>query len=310
MATASGPLTTQHRAGDILPVALAASVQIYKGAAASVLSGTGYGTPLVTATGTTLFLGVWGETLLEPTGVAGSTFTTVIRKGVFSWPQTGSTISAANIGSNAYFADDSTVTLSSSSTTWAGVIVAVDAAGNVWVDITNAVMQAPVNGKTLAYSYKALAANLGAGNPVTNVAGAAQTAATVSIPANGLTAGNIVRVTGQIVGVTHTASDTVAVTLALGSTTLTLAAAFAHATTNFLWFTVDFTVLTAGASGTTLAAGIVSGGTVGATMLGVSAGSTAIDTTATRAIVLGITFSASNTTDQICVNDFHAEVIN
>jgi len=310
MATASGPLTTGHRPGEIIPVALAASVQIYKGAAASVISGTGYGTPLVTATGTTLFIGVWTETKLEATGVAGSTFTRVLRSGLVQFAQTGSTIAAASIGANAYFADDSTVTLSSSSTTWAGVIAAVDANGLVWVDITNAVMQAPVNGKTLAFSYKALAAALGAANPVTNVAGAAQTAGTLTIPANGLAAGNIVRITGQLVGVTRTASDTTAVTLAMGSTTLTLAAAFAHATTNFLTFIVEFTVLTAGANGTTLAAGIVSGGTVGATMLAVSAGSTAIDTTASMAITLGITFSANNQSDQICVNNFHAEVIN
>lgn len=157
--------------------------------------------------------------------------------------------------------------------------------------------------------YKLPVANLGSANPTTNVSGAAQTAGTITIPANSLVPGNIVRVTGQLVGVTRTSSDTTAVTLAFGSVTLTLAAAFAHATTNFLTFYVDFVVLTVGASGTILAAGMVDGGTVGATPLGVSAGSTALNTTTSMPITLGITFSANNTSDQIAINNLHAEVL-
>lgn len=308
MANLTGPGVTGHRPNGIIPVALAA-VKVYKAGAAAVVASTGYGTPLVPSNGNHLFIGLFGETYDNSGGTAGGYFTQVVRNGLGQFAQTGSTITAANIGSPAYFSDDHTVTLSSG-TTYAGIIAAVDAAGLVWVDIENAVRQTAVGGTAIASAYKLPAANLGAGNPTTNVSGAAQVAGTLTIPANALVAGNIVRVTGQLVGVTRTASDTALVTLTFGSVTLTLAAAFAHATTNFLTFMTEFTVLTAGGSGTMLAAGIVSGGTVGATLLGVSAGSTALVTTSSMPIALNVTFSASNTSDQIAINDFHAEVIN
>lgn len=146
MSAASGPQTTKHRTGEVIPVALAASVQIYKAAAAAIVIGTGYGTPLVPGTVNHQFIGAWNETLLEPSGVAGTTFTQVLRKGCFAFAQTGTTITAASINQNAYFSDDHTVTLTPGAQL-AGVIAAVDAAGNVWVDIENAVRSASLSGK-------------------------------------------------------------------------------------------------------------------------------------------------------------------
>jgi hypothetical protein len=147
MSTATGPQTTKHRPGEILPVALAASVTVYKGAAAAVVLGTGYGTPLVPSTLTHQFIGVWGETITAA-GVAGTTFTQIIRQGCFSFNQTGTTITAASIGEPAYFADDSTITLTEG-TTYAGVITAVDVSGNVWVDISQAVRTSPEGGRNI-----------------------------------------------------------------------------------------------------------------------------------------------------------------
>jgi hypothetical protein len=146
MSTATGPLTTKHRDGQILPIALAASVTVYKGAAAAVVLGTGYGTPLVPTTVLHQFVGVWGETITS-SSTAGATFTQILRRGCFSFSN-GNSLTAANIGEPAYFSDDNTVT-NVEGTTYAGVICAVDAAGNVWVDIEQAVRTSPESGRNI-----------------------------------------------------------------------------------------------------------------------------------------------------------------
>jgi hypothetical protein len=145
MSTATGPLTTGHRKSEIAPIALAASVQIYKGAAAAVVLGTGYGTPLVPTNPLHSFQGVWGETLLA-SSTAGATFTQIVRQGCFAFNSSG--ITAASIGEPAYFSDDNTITLTEG-TTYAGVIAFVDAAGLVWVDISQAVRDLPDSGRNI-----------------------------------------------------------------------------------------------------------------------------------------------------------------
>lgn len=150
-ATAAGPLTTLEREGDIVPIPLAA-VQIWKGAAAAVVVGTGLGTPLVPTNDQHQFVGVWAESYNNTggTGVAGSTgyYTKILRRKCWAWSQTGTTITNAYIGRNVYFSDDNTVTLTAG-TTFAGTISSVDLAGNVWVDIEQAVRTAPESGKDL-----------------------------------------------------------------------------------------------------------------------------------------------------------------
>ena len=265
MATASGPLNTIVREGDIMPLALAA-VKVYRGAAAAVVQGVGYGTPLVAASTTTqTFAGVFEETYDNTAGSAGGYFTKVRRNGCALFSQTGTTISHTSIGVAVYFSDDNTVTLSA----------------------------------------------------VTNATGVAQLVTSASIAANLLAVGDRIRVRGQIVGTTQTGSDTCSVRLGAntsaavaGVTALfTLATAFAHATTNFLFFDVELVVQSIGATGAVLGGGIVSGGTAGATLLGVNVGSTTVATNAALYLVLGLTFSASNTTDQVTVNIFDVDVI-
>lgn len=316
MATASGPLNTIVREGDIMPLALAA-VKVYRGAAAAVVQGVGYGTPLVAASTTTqTFAGVFEETYDNTAGSAGGYFTKVRRNGCALFSQTGTTISHTSIGVAVYFSDDNTVTLSAG-TIYAGIVAAVDASGGVWVDITSAVEFPSVsgyyNGATGAVSVTTLAAP----TLVTNATGVAQLVTSASIAANLLAVGDRIRVRGQIVGTTQTGSDTCSVRL--GANTLaavagvtalfTLATAFAHATTNFLFFDVELVVQSIGATGAVLGGGIVSGGTAGATLLGVNVGSTTVATNAALYLVLGLTFSASNTTDQVTVNIFDVDVI-
>ena len=315
MANATGPLNTIVREGDLMPLALAA-VKVYHGAAAAVVSGVGYGTPLVAASTTTLiFVGVFTETKDNTAGTAGGVFTTIRRKGAVLFSQTGTTITAANIGNVAYFSDDNTITLATG-TIYAGIIVAVDASGGVWVDITTAVQPYSATNYNGVYGLAAVS-TLAAASTVTNVSGAAQLMASAKIAANLLAVGDRIRVRGQIVGTTRTASDTLAVVLGAntsaavaGITSLfTLAASFAHATTNFLFFELELVVQSIGGSGAVLGGGIVSGGTAGATLAGVAVASTAVATNADLYIVLQGTFSASNTTDQATVNIFDVDVV-
>src|ERR1019366_538582 len=123
----------------IVPLALAVQ-KTYKGCAAAIVLGTGYGTPLVASSvATQQFVGVFTETYDNTAGTAGGYFTQLIRSGIVMWAQTGTTIAAGSIGQDAFFSDDHTVTLTSG-TQFAGVVCAVDASGNVYVDITTAVL--------------------------------------------------------------------------------------------------------------------------------------------------------------------------
>lgn len=299
MPAATGPLTTPHRQGEIVPVALS-TVKVYKGAAAAIIIGTGYGIPLVPATSTHQFVGVWGETYDNSAGTAGGYLTQVMRRGVWQFDQSG--LTAAHIGLRAYFLDDHTIT-TTAGTTYAGIICAVDAAGKAWVDIEGAVRDvSAVNAQT---SFVLTAAVLN-----TNVSGAAQTFATQTLPANALKVGDRIRLRGELIGTTRTASDTCSLLLKMGSTTIgTLPAAFAHATTNFLTFDLELVIRTIGASGTMVGTGYYAAGTAGATFVALDLASTTIDTTATESFTINGTFSASNTTDQITVNIFDMDII-
>lgn len=303
MSAATGPVNTVlHRQGEIMPVALASAVQVYKGAAAGFVKGTGFGLPLVPTTSTHQFCGVWAETKLS-VAPAGTTFTEVLRRGVWAFDQTG--LTAANIGQRAYFSDDHTI-VTTAGTTYAGVICSVDANGKAWVDIESAVRDVTGSNDLL---------DIVAGVDMTNVAGAAQVAATLILPANTLKVGDVLRLSGQIIGKTRTASDTAALTLNYGATDLlhsfaTLGATFAHATTNWLSFWHDVVIRTIGATGTGYGTGIVAAGTAGATLSGINTAAFAdFDTTVAQKLELGCTFSANNTTDAITVQMFMWQVL-
>lgn len=308
MATATGPLTTRQRDGANVPIGLAA-VQIYKGAAAAVVIGTGCGTPLVPGTAADQFIGVWQETYNNTAGTAGAPGTAgghttwVARKGIFAFSQTGTTITVASIGKNAYFSDDNTVTLTAG-TSFAGTFVAVDEDSNVWVDIEQAVRS--ITGVNAGTSSVLTTPVLN-----TNVSGAAQNFSSFSINANLLKVGSRIRVKGQLIGTTRTSTDTCALSILIGGTSIfTLASAFAHATTNFLYFDTEMVVQSIGATGNVMGAGIVNGGTAGATTTGLAGATTTINTTTALVVELQGTFSASNTTDQITVNIFDVDIVN
>ena len=228
-ATAAGPLTTGQRDGLIGPIPLAA-VQIWKGAAAAVVLGTGLGTPLLPANPTHQFIGVWCESYNNTagTGIAGSTgyYTKIQRQGCCSFGQTGTTITNAYINYRVYFADDSTVTLTDG-TTFAGTVAWVDLSGNVWVDISQAVRTPSDSGA----EWNAIAAS-GAINPhdeasyVITKAGVA--ALTLAAPTAGIDDGKQITLTSATL-YAHTLTATGLLSTGTAAVNLATFAAYAGA---------------------------------------------------------------------------------
>ena len=277
----------------------AAAVKSYAGGAAVIIKGIGYAQPFVANAAGQKFSGVYLEDNDNSNGVAGtishggpysglSSFVNIQRSGFALFNQSG--LTEANVGDQAFFVDDNTIAATGSMA--AGEIVFIDEnASKAWVDITTATMVLPGSG--LSYRITTPAT-------ITNVNGTAQVFGSLTVPANTFKAGDIVRIRAQVKGKTRTSTDTVSLNLKYGTTTIaTLDSAFAHASTNFLYFDVTFVITTNGASGTCVAGGIVSTGTAGATLAGVNmAAATAIDTTVAETFTINGTFSASNTTDQ------------
>lgn len=303
MANATALNDISNRPGQevVLPMAVQ---KIYQGAAVGVILGVGDATPLNIATAGMLFQGVAEETIDNSAGAVNSVFIRVRRMGNFAF--TAASADRTWIGKKVYFLDDNSVTLTPGAIE-AGMVANIDSAGVVWVDIEGAVRGAATS--ATSNSFKITAATV-----TTNVAGAAQTVSTLTIPANKLKAGDKVKIRGQLIGSVRTASDTAALTLNYGATALataicTLGGTFAHATTNWLYFDVEMVIRTSGASGTAVASGIVAAGTAGATVIGVNMASSAIDTTVAQLFCVGVTFSASNTTDAIQINIFDIEIV-
>jgi len=298
-----------QKVGDEIRIAQAA-VKIWHGGAVGVIAGVGFATVLAPATAGMSFIGVALETSDNTLGTPGTPvynfptigynpYIRVARRGLFAFNQSG--LTQANVQQKAFFAtDDNTITATEGGI-YAGIIVTIDEQNSVaWVDISPAVTAIAGSGSTLRTT---------APVTTTNVNGTAQVLSTLTVPANALKAGDVVRLRGSLVGVTRTSTDTTSLTLTFGTTTITtLASAFAHATTNFLNFDISLQVLTAGSGGTAVAFGNVQGGTAGATTTGVYMGSTAFNTTIAEAFAINGTFSASNTTDQIAVNFFEVSI--
>lgn len=138
MAALTAPFDVSLKDGNTILVP-AAAVKSYRGGAASIILGTGLATPLVPATALSVFIGVYLATNDNTSGntvPADQTYVPVQTKGLARFNQ--STITAAAIGTRAYFSDDNTITTTAGKI-FAGIIRTVDEAnGYAWVDISDA----------------------------------------------------------------------------------------------------------------------------------------------------------------------------
>lgn len=137
MSALTGPRDAWQRDGANVRVPMAA-VQCWQGGAAAIVSGTGNATPLVPATATNVFIGVFGESYNNSAGAAAAYSPMILRQGIVYFNQSGTTFTEAHLKLPVYFSDDNTVTLTAG-TTYAGTVEDVDASGQIGVDITKAV---------------------------------------------------------------------------------------------------------------------------------------------------------------------------
>jgi len=303
LATAANPIKTSPGDEIVLPLAVAAC---YSGNAAGVVIGTGYATPLNIATAGMKFVGIFEGTYDNSAGTLGGASLTIRRRGLATFKQ-GVTFTQAMVGFMAYFSDDATIT-NVPGAVEAGIITDINSVtGFAEVDITS----------VCAAAYGGATANFLRITPqivVTNVSGVAQAASTLTVPAGSLKAGDKLIIDACIVGVTRTSTDTAALSLAyggLGGTAIITPATLAHATTNTSIIHQEFTIAAGGTAGFAFANGYVTNGTANAaqTITPSTMGSSAFNTTLSQAFTIGVTFSASNTTDQIGVNKFDIQIV-
>lgn len=117
----------------------------------------------------------------------------------------------------------------------------------------------------------------------------------VSVPANYLQAGDVIRVRAQVIATATNSTDTLTLALMLGSQSIIATAAVDVANNDIGYIDADIVVRTIGASGTIVAAGVQGLGTPGTvTAKPASMASTTIDTTAAQTLGVQATWSTNN----------------
>ncbi len=117
-----------------------------------------------------------------------------------------------------------------------------------------------------------------------------------TIPANFLAAGDNIRIRGKVVVSAQNSTNTHRVKVKIGSTTLVDSGAVALAAGQYVIWDITLTFRTVGASGTFIATGYVeSNPATTVTITPVTVASTAVDTTATQAVIVTTTASAQST---------------
>lgn len=299
MSTLAAPFDIDQKEGDEIRIQ-AAAVLNYRGGAAAVVYGVGFATPLVPATVSHRFIGVYLETNDNSSGVAGtiahgapgdkkSSFVRIKRRGMFAFTQTGLTQTA--VGKKAYFSDDQTVVLTPG-TTYAGDIVTIDEANSkAWVDIEPAIQNFSPSLTKLVLT----AAGTALSNTTTETALATQT-----IQANLLKAGDRIRIKYQGIATATNSTDTLAIKLYIGGlsgTVLVSEAATDVANNDVFLGEYELVIRTSGASGTVVGFGEYKSipaaeGTM--TIKDDILASTAIDTTAAQVVAVSGTWSVAN----------------
>lgn len=118
---------------------------------------------------------------------------------------------------------------------------------------------------------------------------------TISIPANSLQPGDVIRVRGSVIATATNSTDTLTLALMLGSQAIITTASVDVANNDIGYFDVDIVIRTNGASGTMVAAGVQGLGTPGTvTAKPFLLGSTAVDTTAAQAVGIQGQWSTTN----------------
>jgi len=132
----------------------------------------------------------------------------------------------------------------------------------------------------------------------------------VTLPANSLKVGSVIRVRAQGIVTSSNSSDTLDVALRLGTTDVIATGAVNSTNDDIIYITADIVIRTIGASGTFVAAGTTANGVVGtATALPRLKASTAIDTTAAISVNCSATWSVASASNSVRLDVMDVEVI-
>jgi len=137
--------------------------------------------------------------------------------------------------------------------------------------------------------------NVAASAAVTNTTTETDFDKSYSIPANTLKAGDVIRVTAQVIATATNSTDTLAIKLKLGSTVLATSGALDVANDDICVVAATIVIRTAGASGTLVACGFITIGVEGtSTVKAFKLASTAVDTTVAQVLKASATWSVAN----------------
>jgi predicted RecA/RadA family phage recombinase len=185
-----------------------------------------------------------------------------------------------------YWDDTNNLAVTSPTSIRLGVAVAAAANGDVSVDV---LLQQPVASNRLLYSA------VSASTAISNVATETAFDRAVTIPANTLTVGDVIRVRAAVIATATNSTDTLDIQLRLGTTDVAATGAIDVANNNIAFIDFDIIVRTIGASGTFVATGVTAIGAPGtATALPRLTASTALDTTADLSLNVSATWSVAN----------------
>lgn len=115
-----------------------------------------------------------------------------------------------------------------------------------------------------------------------------------TFPVNSLKAGDVLKVTAEVIATATNSTDTLTLELMLGSTVVASTGAIDVANSDTFTFMSDIVIRTSGASGTVVATTAVNTATGNATFKSIILASTAIDTTATQQLAVRATWSSNN----------------
>jgi hypothetical protein len=132
----------------------------------------------------------------------------------------------------------------------------------------------------------------------------------VTIPANTLKPGDVIRVRAQGIATATNSTDTLTATLRLGATDIVATPAVDVANNDVFVIDADIVIRTNGATGTLVAAGLVALGAAGtATARAAYKASTAVDTTADLSVNVTGTWSVANAGNSVRLDVLDVQVI-
>jgi predicted RecA/RadA family phage recombinase len=153
----------------------------------------------------------------------------------------------------------------------------------------------------------------GPSNSVTNTITETAFNKSVTIPANRLKKGDVIRVRGQGIVTNQNATDTLTIQLKLGGTAgvqIVTTGAIDPATNDIFYLEADLVVRTVGVAGTIVATGLQALGTPGSvTGKPFLKASTVVDTTITQDLVISATWSAASASNIVRLDVFDVELL-